>query len=336
MKLVALPAFGIDALSIREQDTPAPGAGQVLVRVHAASLNFRDLRVVQGLYDPRMPLPRIPFSDGAGEVSAIGSGVTRWKVGDRVAGIFMQDWIAGEIQEDYARSALGGAIDGMLAEYVVLPEHGLVALPRHLSWEEGATLPCAAVTAWNSLVVQGRVKAGDTVLVQGTGGVSLFALQLARAAGARVIVTSSSAEKLERALGMGATEGLNYREIPEWGKRVRELTHRRGVDHVIEVGGSGTLNQSMLATRVGGHIAFVGVLTGVKAEITTAHILQKSLRITGVYVGSRQMFEDMNRVFEQQQLRPVIDRVYPMTEVKEALRYMESARHFGKIVLQLT
>jgi len=336
MKLVALPAFGIDALSIREQDTPAPGAGQVLVRVHAASLNFRDLRVVQGLYDPRMPLPRIPFSDGAGEVSAIGSGVTRWKVGDRVAGIFMQDWIAGEIQEDYARSALGGAIDGMLAEYVVLPEHGLVALPRHLSWEEGATLPCAAVTAWNALVVQGRVKAGDTVLVQGTGGVSLFALQLARAAGARVIVTSSSAEKLERALGMGAAEGLNYREIPEWGKRVRELTHRRGVDHVIEVGGSGTLNQSMLATRVGGHIAFVGVLTGVKAEITTAHILQKSLRITGVYVGSRQMFEDMNRVFEQQQLRPVIDRVYAMTEVKEALRYMESARHFGKIVLQLT
>ena len=336
MKLAALPAFGIDALSIRERDSPAPGAGQVLVRVHAVSLNFRDLRVVQGLYDPRMPLPRIPFSDGAGEVSAIGPGVTRWKVGDRVAGIFMQEWIAGEIQEDYARSALGGAIDGMLAEYVALPEHGLVALPRHLSWEEGATLPCAAVTAWNALVVQGRVKAGDTVLVQGTGGVSLFALQLARAAGARVIVTSGSAEKLERALGLGAAEGLNYREIPEWGKRVRELTHRRGVDHVIEVGGAGTLNQSMLATRVGGHIAFVGVLTGVKAEITTAHILQKSLRITGVYVGSRQMFEEMNCVFEQQQLRPVIDRVYPMTEVKEALRYMESARHFGKIVLQLT
>lgn len=335
MRLVELPAFGIEALAIREQDPPTPGPGEVLVRVRAASVNFRDLRVVQGLYDPRMPLPRIPFSDGAGEVAALGPGVSRWKTGDRVAGIFMQDWIAGEIQEHHARSALGGAIDGMLAEYVVLPEHGLVALPAHLSWEEGATLPCAAVTAWNALVVQGRVRAGETVLVQGTGGVSLFALQLARAAGARVIATSGSAEKLERALHLGAAEGVNYRETPEWGKRVRELAGRGGVDHVVEVGGSGTLNQSLLATRVGGHIAFVGVLTGVKAEITTAHILQKSLRVTGIYVGSRQMFEDMNRVFEQQQLRPVIDRVYEMAEVKEALRHMESARHFGKIVLRL-
>lgn len=335
MKFVQIPAFGIDALQIAERDIPPPAAGQVLVRVRAVSLNFRDLRVVQGFYDPRMSMPRVPFSDGAGEVAAVGPGVTRCGVGDRVAGIFMQDWLTGEARESYGASALGGAIDGMLSEYVALPEHGVVPLPAHLSFEEGATLPCAAVTAWNALVVQGRIQAGDTVLVQGTGGVSLFGLQLARAAGARVIVTSSSAGKLERTLGMGAAEGVNYREIPEWGKRVRELTGRGGVDHIIEVGGSGTLNQSMIATRVGGHIAFVGVLTGVKAEITTAHILQKSLRITGVYVGSRQMFEDMNRVFEQQQLRPVIDRVYAMGEVKEALRYMESARHFGKIVLRL-
>jgi len=325
--------FGLDSLKLAERPQPQPGFGQVLVKVRAASLNYRDLMVVKGQYDPRMSLPRVPLSDGAGEVVAVGENVTRVKVGDRVAGIFMQTWIGGEVTPAYSKSALGGAIDGMLAEYVVLNEEGVVHVPEHLSYEEAATLPCAAVTAWNALVTQGRLTAGETVLVQGTGGVSLFALQFARALGARVIATSSSDEKLERALSLGASDGVNYRSVPEWDKRVRELTGGSGVDHVVEVGGAGTLNKSLGAVRMGGTISMIGVLTGGGGEINTISILMKSVRVHGIYVGSRVMFEAMNRAIALHNLKPVVDRVFPFEQAIDALKYMESGAHFGKICL---
>lgn len=333
MRFIEIPKFGIDALAVREREVPRPGAYEVLVRVHANSLNFRDLRVVQGLYDPKMALPRIPLSDGAGEVIELGPGATRFKPGDRVAAIFMQSWIAGPVKAEYAGSALGGAIDGMLSEYVVLHENGLVSIPEQLTYEEAATLPCAAVTAWNAVVNQSRVQPGDTVLVQGTGGVSIFALQFALLAGARVIGISSSDEKIARANKLGLSDGINYRENPEWWRGVKQSTGI-GVDHVIEVGGGGTFTQSLRAVRTGGHINTIGVLAGISADIPTALILQKSIQIHGIYVGSREMFEAMNRAVELHRLKPVIDRVFGMREIREALQYMESGAHFGKIVIR--
>ena len=334
MKYVEIPRFGLDALTVREKEIPRPGAHEVLVRVRANSINFRDLRVAQGLYDPRMKLPRIPLSDGAGEVVETGSGVTRFQTGDRVAGIFMQTWLSGPVKDVYSASALGGAMDGMLSEYVALHEDGLVAIPERLSYEEAATLPCAAVTAWNALIHQSRVEPGDTVLLQGTGGVALFALAFARMAGARVIATSSSDEKLDKARALGVDETINYRATPQWGRRVKELTGGKGVDHIIEVGGSGTFQQSMQCVRVGGHIDTIGVLSGVSGEIATALILQKSIQIHGIYVGSRDMFESMNRAIGQHHLKPVIDRVFGMSEIAAALTYMGSGSHFGKIVIR--
>ena len=334
MKFVEISRFGLDALTVREKDVPAPGAGEILIRVRANSLNFRDLRIVQGLYDPKMALPRIPLSDGAGDVAGLGAGVTRFKIGDRVAGIFMQTWLAGPIADRYSASALGGAVDGMLSEYVVLREDGVVRVPEHLSYEEAATLPCAAVTAWNALFHQSRVQPGETVLIQGTGGVSLFALAFARMAGATAIATSSSDEKLQRVSAMGATHGINYRSTPLWARRVKELTAGKGVDHIVEVGGAGTLPQSLHAAAAGGHINVIGVLSGVSVEISTALILHKALQLHGIYVGSREMFEAMNRAIALHQLRPVIDRVFGLTEIRGALEYMESAAHFGKIVIR--
>jgi NADPH:quinone reductase-like Zn-dependent oxidoreductase len=325
--------FGLDSLNLVDLPDPKPGPGQVLVRVRAASLNFRDLLTVKGLYNPRMPLPRIPFSDGAGEVVATGAGVTRVKPGDRVAGIFMQTWLGGRPTAAMTESALGGAIDGMLAEQVVLHEDGLVHIPAHLSYEEASTLPCAAVTAWNALFCEGRLQPGHTVLVQGTGGVSIFALQFARMVGARVIATSSSDEKLARARALGASEGINYRTTPDWEKKVWELTGREGVDHVIEVGGAGTINKSLQCLRLAGTISMIGVLAGGSAEVRTVLMLHKYARVQGIYVGSREMFEGMNRAIAGHALRPVVDRVFPFTEARQALRHMESAAHFGKIVL---
>ena len=240
---------GLDALTRVERPQPQPNATQVLVKIHAASLNYRDLLVAKGTYGSQKFKPIIPLSDGAGEVVAVGEWVTRFQVGDRVAGIFMQNYIAGELTPDKSHSALGGSIDGVLAEFVVLNEQGLVLIPDHLSYEEAATLPCAAVTAWNALMVEGQLKAGETVLLLGTGGVSLFALQFAKAAGARVILTSSSDAKLERATQLGADVGINYTEIPNWEEKVLALTEHRGVDHVIEVGGSTTLTKSLRAVR---------------------------------------------------------------------------------------
>lgn len=336
MKAYRIHEFGgPDALRLDEFPEPSPQPGQVLVRVRAASLNFRDLLVTRGHYNKHFPLPAIPLSDAAGEVVAVGPGVTRVKPGDRVAAIFMQSWLSGDLTEEAAKSALGGAMPGILAESVVLHQDGVVIIPDHLSFEEAATLPCAAVTAWHALIVEGNLKAGDTILAQGTGGVSIFALQFARLSGARVIITSSSDEKLERARQLGAAECINYRSTPDWDARARELTGGRGVDHVVEVGGAGTLSRSLRAVRLGGRISMIGVLTGGSAEVNTLPILMKNARVQGIFVGSRAMFESMNRAIALHQLRPVIDRVFPFEQAPEALRLMESGGHFGKIVIRV-
>lgn len=325
-------AFGIENIVWREVADPQPGPGQVLVRMRAASLNYRDYLVAMGRYNPKMPLPRVPLSDGAGEVIGLGTGVTRFAIGDRVAGSFMQSWLNGPYCDEYGESALGGAIDGVLADQIVFGETGLIAVPSHLSFEEAATLPCAGVTAWNALFENGAIRAGETVLVQGSGGVSVFALQFAKAAGARVIATSSHLEKMEKLRSLGADWVLNYKETPEWGKAIAKAG---GVDHVVEVGGAETLEQSLIAVRGGGKVSVIGILSGVSASLNIAPILHKHLRIQGIYVGSHSMFESMNRALTQNQMRPVIDSVYEGAQIQEALRFMESAAHFGKIVIRL-
>ena len=327
--------FGLDSLKVTERPKPAVLPGTVLVRVRAASLNYRDLMVTLGHYNPKMPLPRIPCSDGAGEVVEVGAGVEGVQAGDRVAGTFFQNWSDGELTDARAKSALGGDLDGMLAEYVLLSREGFVKLPEHLSFAQGATLPCAALTAWQALVTKGGVQPGETVLVQGTGGVSLFALQFARMAGARVIATSSSDEKLERAKKLGASDGVNYRTTPKWDERARELTGGAGVDHIVEVGGAGTLAQSFKAVRRAGHIAVIGVLTGA-SEVNPMPILMRGLRVQGIFVGSRRMFEDMNRAIALARLEPVIDRTFPLAETRAALEHMQAGRHFGKIVIEVS
>jgi NADPH:quinone reductase-like Zn-dependent oxidoreductase len=332
MQVWQIPSFGIDSLEFVERPDPQPGPGQVVVRVHALSFNFRDLMIVKGIYNPKLKLPRIPCSDGAGEIVAVGSGVTQWKLGDRVAGIFMQNWIDGPPSPEKVKGALGGDIDGMAAEYVVLSENGLVAIPEHLSFQEAATLPCAAVTAWNALSA-GEIKPGGTVLIQGTGGVSIFALQFARLKGAKVLGISSSHEKLNRAFDLGLDAGVNYNEVPEWDRWAMEQTGE-GVDLIVEVGGLGTLPRSLRALRMGGTIAQVGVLTGaVSSEPLPLHpILHKQARIRGIYVGSRQDFLDMNRAIALTQLRPVGED-FPWTHAREVLARMEESSHFGKLVM---
>jgi NADPH:quinone reductase-like Zn-dependent oxidoreductase len=335
MRLYRLPKHeGFDDLTLMEGDIPTPGRGQVLVRIRAASLNFRDLSVATGRYVMgTLPPNLVPLSDGAGEVVETGPDVTRVKPGDRVAGIFMQGWLGGELEPAHRETALGGAIDGVLAEYVVFDQQGLVHIPAHLSYQQAATLPCAAVTAWHGLTALKPVGPGQTVLVLGTGGVSIFALQLARAAGARVIATSSSDAKLERAKALGASDGINYRATEDWHKSVRELTGGRGVDHVIEVGGPGTLQRSIGAARMGGVVSLIGVLS--RGQVDPLAILGGGVIVHGVFVGSRQMFEAMNRAIELHRIEPVIDRVFAFEDVKEAYRTMKTATHIGKIVIEI-
>ena len=336
MRVWTLPKpAGIDSLVLREDPMPRPGPGQVLVRTRAASLNYRDLMVVTGRYARGAPLADlVPLSDGAGEVAEVGAGVTRVKSGDRVAGIFMQSWIGGEIEPEHAASSLGGAIHGVLAEYVVFGQDGLVKLPEHLSFEEGATLPCAAVTAWNALYGGRPLRVGESVLVLGTGGVSIFALQIAHAAGARVIATSSSDGKLTQTKTLGASDGVNYREHPEWHQEVLKLTDGRGVDHVVEVGGPGTLPRSIESARLGGQVHQIGVLSG-GGEINPATAMRRGLILRGIYVGSRQMFEAMNRAIELHKIVPVIDRVFGFEQAKDAYRHLESQKHVGKVVIRV-
>ena len=333
MKAYEVQEFGIDRLSLVDRPEPVAEEGQIVVRLHAWSLNFRDMMVVRGEYNPKMKRPIVPLSDGAGEVVAIGSGVTRFKTGDRVMGIFMQKWIDGQPDEAALRSALGGSIDGVAAEYVAFNEESVVAIPEHLSYEEAATLPCAAVTAWHALVSEGHLRRDEWVLTQGTGGVSLFALQFAKLMHARVIATSSRDDKLERVRSMGADEGINYNERPEWDKAAREITKSVGVDHIVEVGGQGTLPLSMKAVRPGGSIYVIGVLSG-RGEVGFIPLFMRNLRLQGIFVGSRTMFEDMCRAIAAHLMRPVIDRVFGFHEMREALHYMEKGTHFGKICIR--
>jgi NADPH:quinone reductase-like Zn-dependent oxidoreductase len=334
MRAWQISSFGIDSLELVERPTPKPGPGEVLVKIHAVSLNFRDLRMVNGLYNPKLRFPRIPCSDGAGEVEAIGPGVTAWKPGDRVAGIFMQNWLDGPPTPSKIKGALGGDIDGMLAEYVLLKDTGLVAIPEHLSYEEASTLPCAALTAWNALVA-GSLKPGSSVLIQGTGGVSIFALQFAKIQGMRVLGISSSEAKLERACSLGLDAGLDYGETSEWDRWVLDQTNGEGVDLIVEVGGVGTLPRSVRAIRMGGVIAQIGVLSSTAEPFPIPLILHKQVRIQGIYVGSRQSFEEMNKTVSSARLRPICES-FPWTEAREALHKMEAATHFGKLVLSIS
>lgn len=326
--------FGLENLECVELPDLQPGPGEAVVRVRACSINYRDLLVAKGGYGRAVQAPLIPLSDGAGEVLAVGEGVTRVKPRDRVAAIFMQKWLAGPPDEAIAQSALGGAMNGMLAEQVCLNAEGLVEIPPHLSFEEAATLPCAAVTAWHSLFDSGQLRPGQTVLVQGTGGVSIFALQFAKMAGARVIATSSNDEKLKRLVAMGADAVVNYKSNPDWDKAAREFTGGAGVDHVLEVGGAGTLPTSLKALRRGGHIAYIGVLAGA-GSIDPRFIFLKQARIQGIYVGSRQMFEAMNQAIRAAGIRPVIDRVFAFNAAAEALESLGNGAHFGKICIRV-
>ncbi len=339
MKAYQITQYGsLDGLTETNlPEPPAPGPGQIVVKVHAVSLNYRDLMIILGHYGPggEMPHGLIPLSDGAGEVTAVGEGVSRVKPGDRVAGTFFQTWLDGHILNVYQKSALGGAVNGMLSEYVLLPENGVVTLPDYLSYEEAASLPCAAVTAWNGLVEQGKLIAGQTVLLLGTGGVSMFALQIAKLHGAQVIITSSSDEKLARAKELGASETINYKTDTDWEKTVWSLTGKVGVDHVVEVGGPGTLEKSLQAARQGGSLAQIGVLSDPTAKISPMPILGKSLHLNGIYVGSRAMFQRMLTAFTVNQVHPIIDRVFPFAEAQGAYAHLQSGAHFGKIVITM-
>jgi NADPH:quinone reductase-like Zn-dependent oxidoreductase len=336
MKAYEIQEFGIDKLTAVERPDVEPAANEVQVRFRAASLNFRDVMVASGTYNPRMKLPAVPLSDGAGEIAAIGSGVTKWKVGDRVMPIFAQRWFDGDSSEEKRRSSLGAGAqwDGVLRESGNFHEESVLEIPEHLSFEEAATLPCAALTAWHALVVSGQLRPGQTVLTLGTGGVSVFAAQLASIAGARIISTSSSDEKLERMRALGSYQTINYRGVENWEKAVLDLTDGVGVDHTVEVGGAGTLPKSIKSTRIGGHIALVGALTGA-ATFDPVGAFMKALRLQGIFVGSRAMFSDMLRAVSVNKLRPVVDRAFDFDEARDAFRYMESGSHFGKIVIRI-
>jgi NADPH:quinone reductase-like Zn-dependent oxidoreductase len=335
MKAYQVNQFGLEHVKQVEIEQPRPASGhEVLVRFHAVSLNYRDLMFAKGIYAPRAKLPAIPVSDGAGEVTGIGEGVTRWKVGDRVCPIFTQGWLDGSYSAEKARTSLGGGdLDGVLREYGTFHENGLVRIPEHLSFEEAATLPCAAVTAWHTLVVFGNLKSGETILTLGTGGVSIFAIQFAKMHGARVIATSSSEQKLARLRELGVDDTINYKTSADWEKDVLRFTNNVGVDHVVEVGGAGTLPKSIAATRIAGRIGVIGVLAS-GGGVNPISILMKGLTMQGIFVGSRRMFEDMNRAISVNLLGPVIDKTFSFEEAPQALAYMESGAHFGKIVIQ--
>ena len=322
----------LDNLQVGEAEKPSPGNGQILVKAAASSLNYHDYAVVSGA----LPVDdgRIPMSDVAGEVVEIGDGVSEFAVGDKVMGTFFPKWLSGEPNLAITWGYIpGDSIDGYACEFVCGAETAFTHIPNNYSMEEAASLPCAAVTAWRALVTEGNLKAGETVLLQGTGGVSIFALQLAKSIGATVIITSSSNEKLEKAKKLGADHVINYKETEKWGKAAAKLCPLGGVDHVVEVGGSGTLAQSIEACRPGGHISMIGILTGFAGEVPTASIMMKQLKVKGITVGTRQDQQDLVRALNASSIKPVIDSSYPLEKIADAFRHQESQKHFGKICL---
>jgi len=323
----------LDTLQVGTTEPRAPGPGEVQLRVRASSLNYHDYLVCNGTL-PAVP-GRVPLSDAAGEITAVGPDVRNWKVGDRAISLFFPNWPGGDTDIPQLVGVPGDHVDGFARQVVTLAATALTRMPANLDFAEAATLPCAALTAWAALFSAERAGPGDTVLVQGTGGVSIFALQFAKAAGCRVIVTSSSDAKLERAKALGADHLINYRTEPKWGEKARSLTGGRGVDHIVEVGGPGTLKQSIRAARIGGHIALIGVLTGVSGEVPTAAFFQSRLRMTGIIVGSAADQHAMTRAIEQNDIKPIIDARYPLAQLATAFRYQESQQHFGKIVIDL-
>jgi NADPH:quinone reductase-like Zn-dependent oxidoreductase len=336
MRAYELRGKGLENLVRVERPVPKAEPGEVVVRMRAASLNYRDLLIANGTYRRGLPkLPLVPLSDGAGEVVEVASGVTRVKVGDGVMGSFFRDFIAGPPDDQKRAAALGGTADGVLAEFVALRADAVVPIPKRLSFDEAATLPCAGVTAWVGLVTTGRLEAGDTILAMGTGGVSIFALQLAKAFGAKVILTSSSDEKLARGERLGADHAINYRRTPEWDERARELTGGRGVDHVLEVGGAGTLPRSLRALRDGGHLALVGLLTGSSSDPAVATAHGRGLRIDPIWVGSTAELAALADAVSRFDLHPIIDRSFEVDDVRGAYEHLASGRHFGKIVVRI-
>ncbi len=334
MRLVRLKApGGLENLKLVEEDRPQPGRGEVLVRIRACSLNFHDNMVVRG--NKPCADGRIPLSDGAGEVVAVGDGVNAFEVGDAVVSTYWPNWLGGDPSPASKQGELGDDVDGYAREYARMPWYAFTRAPAGYTHVEAATLTCAGVTAWRSLIVCGQVKPGDAVLILGTGSVSLFALQFAKAAGARVIATSSSEDKLEELRRLGADTVINYKAVPDWGQKAREITDGRGVDHVIEVGGPGTLAQSITACRMGGHIALIGVLTGFAGEVSIPALFSNQIRISGISIGSRADQQDMIRAIAANGLKPVVDSTFPLQEIASAFRFYESQKHFGKICLEL-
>lgn len=333
MKVATVQPGGLSKLTIEERPDPEVGPGQVLVRVKASSLNFHDFAVASGLIPTAEG--RIPMSDGAGEVVAVGEGVTEFTAGDEVISLFFPSWERGEPDLTKLLGVPGDHVDGFAAELVAAPASAFTKAPAGYTMNEAATLPCAALTAWRALVTEARIKPGDWVLTQGTGGVSIFALQFAKAAGCRVIATSSSEEKLARLKELGADHLINYKETPDWGVKARELTGGVGVDEVVEIGGAGTLAQSITACRIGGHISLIGVLAGFAGEVPTAQLFSQNITLKGITVGSRQEQQDMVRAIEANGIKPVISDEFPVEQIQQAFELQAAQKHFGKIVLSI-
>lgn len=325
-------ADGIEAIQKIECDVPKPAADEVLVKMKACSLNYRDLLIPQGGYLRNDVRPITPLSDGAGEIVEIGASVQGLQVGDRVVGNFFQDWVTGSIDETGLNSAMGGSIDGTLAEYFLLKAHAALPIPGSLSYAEAATLPCAAVTAWHALVPRGNIQAGNTVLLQGTGGVSIAALQICKALGVEVIITSSSDEKLERAKALGADHLINYKEHPDWEQNALRITDQQGVDHILEIGGEQTFEKSIMATKVYGTISVIGIVSGFNIPFSLLAALNM-LTVNGIYVGSVVMFQDLCKVICDHKIKPVIDQEFSFDDALDAYRTLASATHFGKVVI---
>ncbi len=327
--------FGLESLTLVDREDVPPRRGEVALRMRAASLNYRDLMMVRGQYNPRQPLPLIPLSDGVGEVIELGEGVTSLAIGERVSPLFALGYLAGEPTKEKLSTTLGGPLDGTLRERMVVPADSVVRVPAGMSAVAAATLPCAAVTAWSALVEQGGLAPGQTVVVQGTGGVAISALQIAKAMGARVIITSASDAKLLRAQALGADRLINYRTVPEWGREVLRLTADRGADIVVEVGGAGTLQESLRAVRPGGTIAVIGVLASAVSPVNVLPILMRNVRLQGVFVGHKEASLRMIRAYESLRIEPVVDRVFPWTSAASALEYLSMGAHFGKVCLEI-